>query len=103
MDRCSQWQAAEMARVQMKGLLIIFLKILELYKHFQLVDSTLLKEKLWQRNLEPTFDLQITMLVRLRHAIPKRILLGDICSRHHGNLWGKQAERRWLGVAGHKG
>lgn len=103
MDHCSQWQAAEMVRIRMEGPLVVFLKTLELHEHFQLVDATLLKENLGQRNLEPTFDLQITMLVRLRHAIPKRILPGGSCSRHHGNLREKQAERRWLGVAGHKG
>jgi hypothetical protein len=103
MDRCSRWKAAEMARVQMKGHLVVFLKILELYEHFKLVGATLLKEKLEQRNVERTFDLQITMLVRLRHAIPKRIPPRVICSRHHGNLRKNKAERRWLGVAGHKG
>lgn len=103
MDRRSQWQAAETARVQEKTPLTISLQVLELCEYFQLVDATLLKEKLVERNLELTFDLQITVLVRLRHTIPKGILLRDIEPRHHGNLGGIQAERGWLGVAGHKG
>jgi hypothetical protein len=78
MDRCSQWQASETARVQENGPLVVLLKVLELCEHSQLVDARLLKEKLGQRNLDPTFDLQITMLVCLRHAISKRILPGDI-------------------------
>ena len=77
MDRCSQWQAAEMARVRMKGPLVVFLQVLELHEHFQLVYTTFLKENLGGRNLGQTFELQIAMLVRLRHAIPKRIFPGD--------------------------
>jgi len=81
----------------MKPSLVDFLKVLELYEHFQLVAATLLKEKPRQRNLEPTFDLQITIPVRLRHAIPKRILPRLICSRHHGNLQKKQGRTALAG------
>jgi hypothetical protein len=35
-----------MARVQERGPLVVVLKVLELYEHFQLADATLLKEKL---------------------------------------------------------
>ena len=66
-----------MASVRMAGPLVVFLGALKLHEHFQLVDATLLKENIGLRDLEPTFDLQITMLVRLRHAIPKRILPRD--------------------------
>lgn len=87
----------------MRGPLVVFLQVLELHEHFQLVNATLLKEKFGGRDLGQTFELQIAVLVRLRHAIPKRILPGDRFSCHHGNLREKRAERRWLGVAGHKG
>lgn len=70
----SQWQAAEMARVQERGPLVVVLKIYELYEHFQLAAATLLKEKPEERQIEPTFDLQITVLVGLRHTITKVVL-----------------------------
>lgn len=78
MDRRSQWRVAETAKVQEKSLLSILSQVLELCEYSQLVNATLLKEKLGERDLELTFDLQITVLVRLRHTIPKRILPRDI-------------------------